>query len=50
MSDRRPRFDPNERFGLLPMEGQEVLERLLGTERAGHDPDDEDESSEDEDF
>ena len=46
MPDRERRPDLDERFSLFPMEGEEVLERLLGTR---DDPQDEDEPTERED-
>ncbi len=33
MSDDSPRYDPDERFSLHPMEGEDVLRRLLGSDR-----------------
>lgn len=37
-----PRPDPDERFSLHPLEGEEVLERLLGAEDDDDAPTDED--------
>lgn len=37
-------YDPHERFSLYPMEGEDVLKRLLGTE--DDIPEDEDEATE----
>ena len=36
------RYDPDEKFSLHPLTGEEVLERLLGTEPDDDDPEDED--------
>ncbi len=37
MPERERRPDLDERFSLFPMEGEEVLERLLGTEDSPED-------------
>ncbi len=39
-----PKFDPDERFSLDPLEGEEVVKRILdgaGTEEVSEEPEDE---------
>lgn len=49
MPERRRRPDLDERFSLHPLTGEEVLEKILGTETGSHHGDGGEEGSEDED-